>query len=384
MRPNTARNADINTQITETVRMRHDLYRQVTNTNIDIENVLLTKRSYEARGQEYFTNQAYFDALKVAEERARALENNRIEARRAERVLVLTRIFNSHYTKTITDILIKDMPEVVFRPSDAGPAAEVAIQRLARRVVANEPSHNVYAETRRIWDFIHEMENAVAVYPDDTPEFIINDQRVLVVNDARTEFYPFKYIYVRQCYEDLLPKIMDTAKDSVVTILGDSGIGTSTFLRYLFANIIVNPKYKQKVFWQRESGFWRYFDGETRHCGVEDTDVWRKPDVLLLLDGTLQPKHYQKLKNVLIVCSLESENYDRMIKASSDVAFVMPCWSIEEVKKVSNISVETVAGNFVVTSNILSENMKVFYDNLRQQVAPLVPQASENPADSKI
>ena len=269
-----------------------------------------------------------------------------------------------------TDIvrLIQNIPDAVFTPNGTRRVSETTLQGVVRRIFADWVELDAPAEARKIWLAIYEEELPEVLNPDDTPDFTINPQRVLVVNNARSEFYPFKYIFVRECYESLLPKIINTASNTIVALIGDPGIGKSTFLRFVFAKIIADRNGPQKVFWEMESGFWRYFDGVNRHCGSGDSDLWLNPDVLLLLDGTFRPKHLHKTKNVVLFCSPQQRNYDRMIKASSGAIFIMPCWDIEEVNTFCNITIEN-------ETHILSETMQLFYRRLLDQLAPLAPQA---------
>lgn len=385
-------NIPVIAEVSEDIRIRHDLYRRVTNTDIDIGNVLLTKSSTEVGFMEYMAHKDYFDELRVLEQQRQVYEISRLaarreadrqenEARREAKVLVLTRKLNHHYSTTDAAQLCQIMPGAVFTSNGSGGVSKEAVLAAARGFFANHPTQNADTEARRIWNIINGREQVEAAITDDTPDFSINNHGVLVVNDAQSEFYPFKYIFVRQCYLDLFPKIMRTAQNTVVALVGDRGIGKSTFLRYLFVNIIAN--HPQKVFWEMESGNWRYFDGQTRISGFGETDLWTKPDVLLLLDGNFKPIHLSKTKKVVLFCSPQQGNYDRMIKASLGAIFVMPCWDIEEVKSFINITVETRSeGGAIVSKNILSENMKFFYDDLRSQVAS-VPRVLENPSDSK-
>ena len=402
--------------------MRHALYCEVTRTTLDIGNDIFSKSFVEATISDYIENKVYFDALFIREEWLRVFETNQREAADAEREaadaqreaarieaarieaaqreaadaereaadaqreaarieaarieaaqreairLDLTRKLDTLYNATDIVRLIQNIPDAVFTPNGTRRVSETTLQGVVRRIFADWVELDAPAEARKIWLAIYEEELPEVLNPDDTPDFTINPQRVLVVNNARSEFYPFKYIFVRECYESLLPKIINTASNTIVALIGDPGIGKSTFLRFVFAKIIADRNGPQKVFWEMESGFWRYFDGVNRHCGSGDSDLWLNPDVLLLLDGTFRPKHLHKTKNVVLFCSPQQRNYDRMIKASSGAIFIMPCWDIEEVNTFCNITIEN-------ETHILSETMQLFYRRLLDQLAPLAPQA---------
>ena len=172
--------------------------------------------------------------------------------------------------------------------------------------------------------------NAKKRYFDDTPVQAV-DNDMLTVEIGNTIFYPFKKIFIRDCYKKLYELALDSCKRSSVAIIGDPGIGKTTLIRYIFHLLFLA---KEKVYWAFESGMWRYFDGEnTPITGSDTNDSWKDENVILLVDGSYQEKFMPKIKNMILFCSPERSNYSKMIKVHQGRVFVMPPWSLDEVTK---------------------------------------------------
>ena len=273
------------------------------------------------------------------------------------------------YPTEIITALISKLPLGVYF-SDKAAVSEDNFYAAVRSAFPDASDSHVKSECRKIWEIIYGNNQSQFIDNDDTPDFVLVNN-VLVIKKSFTEFYPFKYLFVRDCYKQLYPKLIQTAKNTVVALIGDPGIGKSSFLRYVFANIVGNRKGPvKKVFWIMESGFWRYFDGKNRFSGKGDSDFWVNPEVLLLIDGSFRNEHLHRTKNVILFSSPQQQNYDKIIKANSGAIFVMPPWNLTEVKTFIDIEIDVTDSNnngnrgIVVKKNILCELMKVFYERL--------------------
>lgn len=163
---------------------------------------------------------------------------------------------------------------------------------------------------------------------DDTPVQAA-DNDMLSAESGNTIFYPFKKIFIRDCYKKLYDLALNSCKRSSVAIIGDPGIGKTTLIRYIFHLLVLA---KKKVYWAFESGMWRYFDGvNTPITGSDTYDSWKEENVILLVDGSYQEKFMPKIKNMILFCSPERSNYSKMIKVHQGRVFVMPPWSLNEV-----------------------------------------------------
>ncbi len=113
-----------------------------------------------------------------------------------------------------------------------------------------------------------------------------------------------------------------------IAVIGDPGIGKSTLARYLF--IKMHEQSNAKIFLSLESGQWIYSEAGTFKSGTTESDIWRKKDVILIVDGQFLQKFLAKLQNVILFCSPEKSNYQKMIKLSNGMILVMPPWDWED------------------------------------------------------
>ena len=169
-------------------------------------------------------------------------------------------------------------------------------------------------------------------YVVDTPTISSIETKMLNA-EGNTEFYPFKSIFIRDCYLPLIKCILLAAKESSVAVIGDPGIGKTTLIRYIFSLQTSTHRVSSsfsKLFWMTESGHWRYYDGSKIIKGSGRTDIWEDKDVLLLLDGSYNDEFLGKIRGVILFCSPERSNYYKMIKVTQGQVFTMPPWSLEE------------------------------------------------------
>ena len=363
--------------------------------DVEEEIRVLKKQEQALKKQE----QALKEQEQALKEQEQALKEQALEEERVEKLKQLfSRGLNALYSAEITSSLFKYLPAAIFQTGIVVPQEN--FQNAVRMIFPNISEANVKLESRNIWDIIYGESQSKIEELDDTPDFIIDENNVLVIKNSCSEFYPFKYLFVRDCYIKLYPKLVEAAKNTVVALIGDPGIGKSTFLRYVFANIVGNQNHpRQKVFWIMESGFWRYYDGMNMFSGKDNTDLWIDPEVLLLIDGAFKNKHLHRTRNVILFCSPQHQNYEKMIKASSGAIFVMPAWDLAEIKKFIDLEIEvetkddskgkekgnknrdnTSTSTAVVKKNILCHIMKVFYDRIYRQARNEAQQA-ENQND---
>ena len=193
---------------------------------------------------------------------------------------------------------------------------------------------------------------------------------ILIVSETNSEFYPSKYIYKRECYEKLRLSILNVVKDSPVAVIGDPGIGKSTFLKYIFYKKIeefrVNGGILTKMYWEMESGEWLFFDGNFVKAGNHDNEAWKAEDVLVLIDGELKSNHLQKRNNIILYCSPQPHNYIKLIKTFSGATFVMPCWDLKEITQ------------FLNENDTICEIMDKFYERMFETLDPDELQVYEN------
>lgn len=193
---------------------------------------------------------------------------------------------------------------------------------------------------------------------------------ILIVSETNSEFYPSKYIYKRECYEKLRLSILKVVKDFAVAVIGDPGIGKSTFLKYIFYKKIeefrVNGGILTKMYWEMESGEWLFFDGNSVKAGNHDIEAWKAEDVLVLIDGKLKSNHLQKRNNIILFCSPQPHNYIKLIKTFSGATFVMPCWDLKEITQ------------FLNENDTICEIMDKFYERMFETLDPDELQVYEN------
>lgn len=160
-----------------------------------------------------------------------------------------------------------------------------------------------------------------------------NDKFVKVTASKYSEFFPFQYLYERDCYDGLLQSVIEASDEGNAIVTGDSDIGMSTFIRFLY----YKNESSRKMFWVMESGFWVYADKNSISSGRHENDIWRNADVLLLIDGVYLPKYLSKLKNVILFCSPNGSNYQKLFNERNARIVFMPPWSEEEVLTLFNL-----------------------------------------------
>ena len=296
-------------------------------------------RKYESRFRE--------EALKAKE------EENKIQKRK-----VLDLLSTLYGTETI-EILSKKLPANIFY-DPAQNINKTSVLKALRNIFTDYDETKIQLEFETIYSTIfgtlnNQENNGEEVY---TPEFPPSEaDKILIVEKTNTEFFPDKFIYKRECYKKLYDEIISVLQDSPVAVIGDPGIGKSTFLRYIVSKKRTESNTNgtgtlNKIYWEMESGHWQFYNGQNIQSGSHDIDDWTSDDVLVLIDGKLKPKHLKKQKNIILFCSPQPQNYMKLIKTFSGATFIMPCWDLKEII------------DFLCSKNVICVIMDKFYERM--------------------
>ncbi len=140
--------------------------------------------------------------------------------------------------------------------------------------------------------------------------------------------------FKRNFYEKMADQILDFIETQTLVVLGNPGIGKSSFCDYCFLYFVF--KKKKAVCKVMEDGNWIYADGSTNTflSGVKKTmgRHWTRDDVYLLLDGSVDAKFMPKQKYAVVFASSRKRNYHKFIKNTGYFTVMNP-WSLEEVKE---------------------------------------------------
>ena len=272
------------------------------------------------------------------------------------------------YPLEIANSIINSLPGIFFRDENAVISKEDLMRIIrVRRIFEGVDEQTLKQECNQIYLCLSESESSQDVEMDIyTPSFT-DEGNILTIQQPSTEFFPYKYIYKRKCYEILLESIIRVLPRKPVVVIGDPGIGKSSFIQYIFSKKI-NESEKQKIFWELESGDWYYFDGVKVIHGSGDSEYWKPNNVLLLIDGKFRDRHLRKLNNTILFCSPQPQNYAKLIKKYNGAKFVMPAWNIEEINDFLREG----------DGSILCEIMDEFYSETFKLLDPQQKEAFEN------
>ncbi len=147
-----------------------------------------------------------------------------------------------------------------------------------------------------------------------------------------------KSFFIRECYSTMAENTLSKwIKLGTIAVLGDPGIGKSSFCDFCFFYFVLAKK--KKVIKVMEDGTWIIGDGN-EDTGVakyvagtreELPPIWKQDEVLLLLDGSVDPLFLPKTFNAIVFASSRKKNYQKFIKNSGTFVIMNP-WSWEEVK----------------------------------------------------
>ena len=275
------------------------------------------------------------------------------DQRKTEHQSRVKHILSTFHGTEIVDMLMKNLPANIFYDDVQNIDRDSVLNALrntftnANELLIESYCKNIYFKLFGIQS--DEVMNLVPVY---TPQFPPpENSNIMIVNDTSSEFFPHRFIYVRKCYDKMFKSIESIVKYSPVAVIGDPGIGKTTFMRYMFLRI--KKEFKAlKIYWEMESGQWIFYDGNQLKTGIQDIVNWSDDNVLVLVDGKLKPKYLKKQNNIILFCSPQPQNYMKLIKTYSGATFVMPCWDVEELM------------DFICTDEIVCTIMQKFYERM--------------------
>lgn len=110
------------------------------------------------------------------------------------------------------------------------------LAKLIRQNFKNYDDLDIQSNCDLIFDALYPVERSSDINLDAlyTPEFT-RETACLTVSRTNSEFYPFPYIFKRDCYETLYNSVVESIRKTPVAVIGGPGIGKSSFLKYIFA-----------------------------------------------------------------------------------------------------------------------------------------------------
>ena len=313
-------------------------FSELRNIENQIKEDELKNQEYELKNQEY------------------ELKNKEI-ARRNQKENEVKQLLSSLYSTETIEMLLKYLPANIF--FDEVQNIERAAVLTALQIVF--PAFNVSQLESHCNAIYFKL---FAIKSDEEmnsagvciPEFPSNpESRTINVKDTRSEFFPHGFIYKRECFHKMYEEIQSVVKHYPIAVIGDPGIGKTTFMRYMFLRII-HEFPNAKIYWEMESGQWIFYKFGQFQTGVHDILDWSNNDVIVLIDGKLKPKFLKKQKNIILFCSPQPKNYTKLIKTYSGATFVMPPWDVDELI------------NFLWSDDKISIIMGKFYDRMMNSV----------------
>lgn len=209
----------------------------------------------------------------------------------------LLTLYNAEIVKT----LMRNLPANTFR----GQVRDIdtnAFLGVLRKTFTHANESEIEFIRRKIYLKLFGIQSVeeLNVVPACIPEFPPSENaKIINVTDNNTEFFPHKYIYVRNCFSKMIESIESFVKHSPIAVIGDSGIGITTFMRYVFLKMRNECK-NRKIYWEMESGQWIFYDGLRKLTGCHDFVNWSEADVLVLVEGKLKPKFLMKQKKIIV------------------------------------------------------------------------------------
>lgn len=299
--------------------------------------------------------QIYYRKLKELEKEKKEYEQ---EQRKEQRKEYLELKLSQFYPTNILHLIMISLPDRLFTDENFVIAKE-RLFFIIHEIFRNYSDEKINYECDVIYSCLSGTESGQEINSDVyTPSFS-DEGNLITIENPSSEFYPSKFIFKRKCYEKLISPISKASITKPVAVIGDPGIGKSTFIGYIFSRLTKkceDSEVKIKTFWEMESGDWRYFDGFNTQFGSGDSDLWKSNDVLLLIDGKFKDKHLRKKNNIILFCSPQPQNYAKLIKAHSGAIFVMPCWDLDEIIE------------YISDGNVISDLMGEFYTKISESL----------------
>ena len=136
-------------------------------------------------------------------------------------------------------------------------------------------------------------------------------------------------LFLRDCFFDLYDIIRLAAEQSCLAVIGDPGIGKSSFSTYVFMRLINEGVSVAHI---SQGGACIYYDSKSRTLSRFDSaprKIWIENDTHLLLDGRIHEIPFADKKNKAIVFASMNNKIAEFVK-ESQLCLVMPPWTLEE------------------------------------------------------
>ena len=282
--------------------------------------------------EKYWYPDYYFELKRRELKFQQGKQQEELEMERQIRNQVVIQSLSALYATETLDLLCKNLPANIFYEKVQNIDRKSVLDAL--RITFTHGSESMLDnECKRIYSKLfgiqsdEELIDAIISIPQFPPP---NDSKIMIAPDTKSEFFPHKYIYIRDCFETMSEAIERVVNYSPVAVIGDPGIGKTTFMRYMFLKII-HESPNTKIYWETESGQWLFYNGLKFKSGSQDIVSWAQDDVVVLIDGKLRSKYLRKQNNIILFCSPQPQNYTKLIKTYSGATFILPSWDIGEL-----------------------------------------------------
>ena len=316
----------------------HNLY-PIANISLMNQEFFNLGSSQISETEKYCYPDYYFELkrreLKLQQEELKFQQGKQQEELEMERQIrnqVVIQSLSALYATETLELLCKNLPANIFYEKVQNIDRKSVLDAL--RITFTHGSESMLDnECKRIYSKLfgiqsdEELIDAVISIPQFPPP---NDSKIMIAPDTKSEFFPHKYIYIRDCFETMYEAIERVVNYSPVAVIGDPGIGKTTFMRYMFLKII-HESPNTKIYWEMESGQWLFYNGLKFKSGSQDIVSWAQDDVVVLIDGKLRSKYLRKQNNIILFCSPQPQNYTKLIKTYSGATFILPSWDIGEL-----------------------------------------------------
>lgn len=193
-------------------------------------------------------------------------------------------ILSTFYGREIVNILMKNLPANRFYDEVQNIDRNAVLDAL-RNIFTDANESLIESHCKKIYFKVFgiQSDEDMDVVPLYIPKLPSNS-KIITVKDTRSEFFPHRFIYVRNCFEKMFKSVSHKCCFTDTGISNNSNRGKFYNARYMFLRI-KDDFNSLKIYWEMESGQWIFYDGLQLKTGIQDNVNWSDDNVLVLIDG---------------------------------------------------------------------------------------------------